>query len=73
MVSAARLIATTMTPNRSRNPESRRYRFSLGDKLIFLNPLLDRRGGSPAGTLYGDATVVGGRTAAWAMRWPPMA
>jgi hypothetical protein len=44
-----------------RNPESRRFRFSLGDKLIFVNPLLDRRGGSRAGTLYGDATVVGGR------------
>jgi hypothetical protein len=45
-----------------RNPESRRFRFSLGDEIVFVNPLLDRRGGSPAGTLYGHATVVGGRT-----------
>ena len=57
-------VAIVDNPPKSpvRNPESRRYRFSLGDKVVFVNPLLDRSGGSPAGTLYGDATVVGGRT-----------
>lgn len=45
-----------------RNPESRRYRFSTGDELIFSSPLLDRKGGSRVGTLYVKATVVSGKT-----------
>ena len=45
-----------------RNPESRRYRFSAGDVLIFSNPVLDQKGGTRVGTLYVKATVVRGRT-----------
>ena len=45
-----------------RNPENRRYRFSMGDQLTFSNPVLDRAGGTRVGTLYGTVTVVKGRT-----------
>jgi hypothetical protein len=45
-----------------RNPESRRYRFSLGDQVVFVNPLLDQRGGNRVGALYGAGTVVAGRS-----------
>jgi hypothetical protein len=45
-----------------KNPGSRKYRFSVGDELIFTNPLLDKRGGTRVGTLYGKATVVKGKT-----------
>ena len=44
------------------NPGSRRFRFSMGDKLEFANPLLDRQGGNRVGVLYGEGTVVSGRT-----------
>jgi hypothetical protein len=44
------------------NPESRRFRFSMGDKIVFANPLLDQRGGNRVGVLYGEGTVVRGRT-----------
>ena len=46
----------------SRNPGNRRFRFSSGDQLTFTNPLLDRAGGTRVGTLYGNVTVVRGRT-----------
>ena len=45
-----------------RNPESRRYRFSAGDVVIFTNPLLDQKGGTRVGTLYVKGTIVRGRT-----------
>jgi hypothetical protein len=45
-----------------RNPESKRYRFSIGDKLTFSSPLFDRKGGTRLGTLHVDATIVKGRT-----------
>jgi hypothetical protein len=45
-----------------RNPESRKYRFSNGDELIFSNPVLDKKGGSKVATLYVKATVVQGKT-----------
>ena len=45
-----------------KNPESKKYRFSLGDELVFTNPVLDKKGGSKLGTLYVKATVVSGKT-----------
>jgi hypothetical protein len=44
------------------NQESRRFRFSMGDKIEFANPVLDRRGGNRLGVLYGEGTVMKGRT-----------
>jgi Dirigent-like protein len=44
------------------NPESRKYRFSVGDEFIFSNPVLDKKGGSKVATLYVKATVVSGKT-----------
>lgn len=44
----------------SANPGSRRFRFSVGDQVIFSNPVLDHKGGTRVGTLYVDATVVKG-------------
>jgi hypothetical protein len=44
------------------NPESRRFRFSMGDKIEFTNPLLDQRGGNRLGVLSGEGTVMKGRT-----------
>lgn len=45
-----------------KNPESRRYRFSIGDQLVFSVPLLDKKGGTRQGKLYAAATIVGGKT-----------
>jgi hypothetical protein len=45
-----------------RNPESRRFRFSAGDNIVFSNPLLDQRGGNRVGVLHGEGTVVRGRS-----------
>jgi hypothetical protein len=45
-----------------KNPESKKYRFSVGDELIFSNPVLDKKGGSRLATLYVKATVVHGKT-----------
>ncbi len=45
-----------------KNPESPKYRFSLGDQLIFTAPLLDKKGGTRQGKLYAAATIVGGKT-----------
>lgn len=42
------------------NPESRRYRFSVGDEVVFTSPLFDRKGGARQGTLYTTAKVVKG-------------
>src|SRR5688500_5971399 len=43
-------------------PESRRYRFSAGDELVFSSRLLDKQGGTNVGRLYVKATVVSGKT-----------
>ena len=45
-----------------KNPESRKYRFSVGDQLIFSEPVLDHKGGTRVGTLYGVGTVIKGKT-----------
>ncbi|HEX7300583.1 MAG TPA: hypothetical protein VF257_16415 [Solirubrobacteraceae bacterium] len=45
-----------------KNPESRRYRFSIGDEVLFSQSVFDRKGGTKQGTIYGEATVVKGRT-----------
>jgi hypothetical protein len=45
-----------------KNPGSRKYRFSVGDQLIFSNPVLDKKGGTRLATLYAEATVVSGKT-----------
>ena len=39
-----------------------RSRFSIGDKLTFVAPLLNRKGGTRQGKLYADATIVKGGT-----------
>ena len=46
----------------SKNPESRRYRFSVGDQVIFSNTAYDRPGGTLLGTVYVKATVIKGKT-----------
>jgi hypothetical protein len=45
-----------------KNPESRKYRFSLGDEVIFGESFFDRKGGTKLGTLYGVGKVVKGKT-----------
>ena len=45
-----------------KNPQSRKYRFSAGDELVFSNPVLDKKGGSTVATLYARATVLRGAT-----------
>lgn len=45
----------------TKNPESRRFRLSMGDELVARTPVLDRAGGGRRGTLYGHAVVVRGK------------
>ena len=45
-----------------KNPESRKYRFSVGDQVLFSSPLLDGPGGSTVATQYVKATVVKGKS-----------
>jgi hypothetical protein len=45
-----------------KNPGSRKYRFSVGDQVLFSNPVLNQKGGTRLGTLYGEGTVVKGKT-----------
>jgi hypothetical protein len=45
-----------------KNPESKKYRFSVGDQVTFSNALFDKAGGTRLGTLYVTATVVKGKT-----------
>jgi hypothetical protein len=45
-----------------RNPESRRFRFSVGDEILLSNPVFDRKGGTRLGTLYGNGRIIRGRT-----------
>jgi len=46
----------------TKNPRSPKYRFSLGDQVIFTVPLLDKKGGTRQGKLHAVGTIVGGRT-----------
>jgi hypothetical protein len=46
----------------AKNPQSSKYRFSIGDKLVFSSPLYDKKGGTRLGTLYADSTVTKGTT-----------
>ena len=48
--------------SRSANPQSRRFRFSVGDEVIFSARLFDRPGGTRQGTLYVDGKVIKGTT-----------
>ena len=46
----------------SANPGSRKFRLSVGDEVVFSNPMLNQKGGSRVATLYVAGTVVkGGR------------
>jgi hypothetical protein len=45
-----------------KNPGSKKYRFSVGDQVIFSNPVLDHKGGTRVATLYVEGTVVKGKT-----------
>lgn len=45
-----------------RNPQSRRFRLSIGDILYVHSPILDRAGGRRIGTAYSQFTVVKGNT-----------
>jgi hypothetical protein len=48
--------------SRSANPGSRKFRFSVGDQIIFTNPVLNQKGGTRVATLYVEGTIVrGGR------------
>lgn len=44
----------------SKNPGSKRFRLSVGDRLVRRTPVLDRKGGSRIGTAYSDITIVKG-------------
>jgi hypothetical protein len=46
----------------SPNPQSRRFRFSVGDEVVFSARLFDRQGGTRQGTLYVDGKVIKGTT-----------
>jgi hypothetical protein len=46
----------------SKNPESKKYRFSVGDELFFSERVFDHKGGTRLGTLYGAAKVIKGTT-----------
>src|SRR3954453_16123691 len=45
-----------------RNPQSRRFRLSIGDTLYLQSPILDHAGGTRIGTAYSQFTVVTGNT-----------
>jgi hypothetical protein len=55
-------LVDTAPKSPTANPESRRFRFSVGDQVLFSNQLFDRQGGTRQGTLYGVATVIKGKT-----------
>jgi len=44
----------------ARNPESSKFRFSVGDALTITAPLYDRKGGTRLGNLYAQGVVVKG-------------
>jgi hypothetical protein len=45
-----------------RNPQSRRFRLSIGDTLYVRSPILDRAGGTRIGTAYSQFTVASGNS-----------
>jgi Dirigent-like protein len=55
-------IVDTAPRSPVKNPESRKYRFSAGDQLIFSEPVFDHKGGTKVATLYVQATAVKGKT-----------
>ena len=55
-------IVDTAPRSPVKNPGSKKYRFSVGDQVIFSNPLLDHKGGTRVGTNYVEGTVVKGKT-----------
>ena len=59
---AGAIFRLTDNPPKSpvRNPESPKFRFSIGDRLTFSAPLFDRKGGTRQGRLYADGTIVKG-------------
>ena len=44
----------------SSDPGSRRFRLSVGDRLVRTTPILDKKGGKRIGTAYADVAVVKG-------------
>jgi hypothetical protein len=46
----------------AKNPESKKYRFSVGDEVFFSERVFDHKGGTRLGTLYGEGKVVKGAT-----------
>jgi hypothetical protein len=46
----------------SKNPQSKKYRFSVGDELFFSERVFDHKGGTRLGTLYGQGNVIKGTT-----------
>jgi hypothetical protein len=47
----------------TRNLGSRRFRASVGDRILFSNPIFDHKGGTRIGTTYATADVVKGGSA----------
>src|SRR5262245_4919104 len=46
----------------AKNPDSKKFRLSVGDEFLFANPVFNQKGGTRIGTLYGHATIVKGKT-----------
>jgi hypothetical protein len=46
----------------AKNPQSKKYRFSVGDEVLFSERVFDHKGGTRLGTLYGVGKVVKGTT-----------
>ncbi len=55
-------VTDTNPKSPTKNPESPRYRFSIGDLLTFSAPLYDKKGGTRQGRLYAQGAVVKGST-----------
>jgi hypothetical protein len=46
----------------SKNPGSKKFRFSVGDQVLFANPAFDHKGGTRVGTVYGFGPIIKGKT-----------
>jgi hypothetical protein len=46
----------------AKNPESKKYRFSVGDEVLFSNRVFDHKGGTRVATIYGDSRIIKGKT-----------
>ena len=55
-------LVDNMPKSPSKNPESRRFRLSVGDELVNRTPVLDHKAGARIGTSYAHAVIVNGRT-----------